>query len=108
MALDLAMALHELATDAVKYGALSNAIGTVDLTWIVDHYHTPPRLKLRWKEKGGPPVDPPSRRGFGTRLIERSLAQDLGGEATIEFAPDGVVCTVNTPLAQAESPVSLD
>jgi two-component sensor histidine kinase len=98
MALDLAMALHELATNAVKYGALSNAVGAVDLTWTVDHYHTPPRLRLRWKEKCGPPVDPPSRRGFGTRLIERSLAQDLGGEARIEFAPAGVVCTIDTPL----------
>ncbi|WP_457091813.1 sensor histidine kinase [Microvirga sp. P5_D2] len=99
MALDLAMALHELATNAVKYGALSNASGTVDLTWEVDVGSTPPRLKLRWQEHGGPPVEAPSRRGFGTRLIERSLAQDLGGEARIEFARTGVICTVDTPIA---------
>ncbi len=99
IALDLAMALHELATNAVKYGALSNASGTVDLAWTVDRHGTPPRLKLRWTEKGGPPVAPPSRRGFGTRLIERSLAQDLGGEARIDFATAGVICTVDTPLA---------
>jgi two-component sensor histidine kinase len=98
MALDLAMAPHELATNAVKYGALSNAVGTVDLTWIVDRHSAPPRLKLRWKEREGPPVEPARRRGFGTRLIERSLAQDLGGEARIEFAPAGVVCTIDTPL----------
>ncbi|PVE21852.1 histidine kinase [Microvirga sp. KLBC 81] len=98
MALDLAMALHELATNAAKYGALSTASGTIDLTWVVDRHCAPPHLKLRWMEKGGPPVEPPSRRGFGTRLIERSLAQDLGGEARIEFAPAGVVCTVDAPV----------
>jgi two-component sensor histidine kinase len=99
MALDLAMALHELAINAVKYGALSNAVGTIDLTWRVDRHGSPPHLKLRWTERGGPPVEPPIRRGFGTRLIERSLAQDLGGEARIEFVPAGVVCTVDTPVA---------
>jgi two-component sensor histidine kinase len=96
MALDLAMALHELATNAVKYGALSNASGTVGLTWEVDGGSAPPRLKLRWQERGGPAVEPPGHRGFGTRLIERSLVQDLGGEAWIEFAPAGVVCTIDT------------
>lgn len=99
MALDLAMALHELATNAVKYGALSNASGTVELTWEVDDGSPPPRLKLRWQERGGPPVEAPGRRGFGTRLIERSLAQDLGGEARIEFEPSGIVCTIDTPVA---------
>ncbi|WP_052955085.1 sensor histidine kinase [Microvirga vignae] len=100
MALDLAMALHELATNAAKYGALSNASGTVTLTWMLDRDCTPPHLRLRWTEKGGPPVEPPRRRGFGTRLIERSLAQDLGGEARIEFAPAGVTCTIDTPVVQ--------
>ena len=97
LALDLAMALHELATNATKYGALSNASGTVELTWEVDGNSTPPRLKLRWQERGGPAVEPPGRRGFGTRLIERSLAQDLGGEARIEFAPAGAICTIDIP-----------
>jgi two-component sensor histidine kinase len=99
MALDLAMALHELATNAVKYGALSNASGTVGLTWEVDRTGMPPRLKLRWQERGGPSVGPPGRRGFGTRLIERSLAQDLGGVARIEFGPSGIVCMIDTPVA---------
>lgn len=99
LALDLAMALHELATNAVKYGALSNATGEVYLVWKMDPGCAPPHLKLRWEERGGPPVAPPSRRGFGTRLIERSLAQDLKGEARIEFAPGGVVCTINVPAA---------
>jgi two-component sensor histidine kinase len=69
MALDLAMALHELGTNALKYGALSDASGAVDLTWRVDSHVTPPHLKLRWKERDGPPVAPPIRHGFGTRLI---------------------------------------
>ncbi len=99
MALDLALALHELATNAVKYGALSSASGRIDLVWTADRQCTPPRLKLRWTEKDGPPVEPPGRRGFGTRLIERSLAQDMGGQARIEFARTGVVCTVDAPVA---------
>jgi two-component sensor histidine kinase len=94
-----ALALAGVATNAVKYGALSNATGKIDLTWEVDRDGTPPHLKLCWKERGGPPVEPPRRRGFGTRLIERSLAQDLDGEARIEFAPTGVVCTIDAPVA---------
>jgi two-component sensor histidine kinase len=101
MALDLAMALHELATNAVKHRALSNASGTVALTWRVDRQSTLNR-KLCWTGRGGPPVAPPTRRGFGTRLIERSLAQDLGFGARIEFVPTGLVCTINTPVALAE------
>ena len=89
---------HELATNAVKYGALSNETGEVHLSWLVDHTQKPPHLLLRWEEKGGPAVEPPSRKGFGSRLIERSLAQDLDGEARIEYAPTGVTCTVEAPL----------
>ncbi len=100
MALDLAMVLHELAINALKYGALSGGSGEVDLAWRMEHHRTPPQLKLRWKEKDGPPVAPPVRRGFGSQLIERSLAQDLGGEARIEFAPTGVFYTVDTPLTE--------
>jgi PAS domain S-box-containing protein len=99
MALALAMALHELATNAVKYGALSNTAGRVNIAWRIEP-GLPPRLHLVWRETGGPPVQPPSRRGFGSRLIERSLAQDLVGEAVINFAPDGVTCTVDAPLAR--------
>jgi two-component sensor histidine kinase len=97
-ALALSMALHELATNAVKYGALSDAQGRLSLTWSVDRGHAPPRLHLRWEETEGPPVAPVARRGFGSRLIERTLAQDLDGEARIDFAPAGVVCTVDAPL----------
>ena len=92
------MALQELATNAVKYGALSNATGEIRITWNVEP-GKPPTFHLRWAESGGPPVQAPTRRGFGSRLIERSLAQDLGGHVHIDFAPTGVVCTVNAPLA---------
>jgi two-component sensor histidine kinase len=98
MALDLAMALHELATNALKYGALSIPTGEVHLSRRVDRAGPQPHLKLRWTEVGGPPVEPPSRCGFGLRLIERSLAQDLGGEARVAFDPTGMVCTIDTPI----------
>jgi two-component sensor histidine kinase len=98
MALAFAMALQELATNAVKYGALSNAVGEVHIAWSVRHAGSERRLHLSWTESGGPAVEPPTRRGFGTRLIERSLAQDLDGDAKIQFAPTGVVCTVDASL----------
>jgi two-component sensor histidine kinase len=92
------MALHKLATNAAKYGALSDTTGRLSLTWSIDRTHAP-RLHLRWEEMDGPPVKPVARRGFGSRLIERTLAQDLDGDAKIDFAPTGVVCTVDAPLA---------
>jgi PAS domain S-box-containing protein len=94
MALALAMALQELATNAVKYGALSNETGEVHIDW----RDGDGRLHLIWRETGGPPVKAPRRRGFGTRLIERSLASDLDGEVRIDFEPMGLVCTVDAPL----------
>ena len=99
MSLALAMALHELATNAVKYGALSNKTGTIEVSWNVRNGAAPPQLTLSWIEAGGPPVVAPRRRGFGSRLIERSLAHDLDGQVEITFAPTGVVCTVNAPVA---------
>jgi PAS domain S-box-containing protein len=101
MALALAMALQELATNAVKYGALSNATGQIQIGWKIEHKDGLPRLHLDWTESGGPPVKAPKRRGFGTRLIERSLAQDLDGEVRIDFVPTGLVCKVDAPIAEA-------
>jgi PAS domain S-box-containing protein len=98
MSLALAMALQELATNAIKYGALSNATGEISLTWSVESLSALPYLHMRWEERGGPPVERPNRRGFGSRLIERSLAHELDGEVKIEFAPTGVICTVDAPL----------
>jgi PAS domain S-box-containing protein len=98
MALALAMALQELATNAVKYGALSNAQGSIEIGWEVEADADGRRLSLTWVERGGPPVTPPQRRGFGSRLIERSLVQDLDGEATLSFESAGLVCRVSAPL----------
>ena len=98
MALAIAMALQELATNAVKYGALSNTSGEIRIAWAVGEEDGERRVRLTWTESGGPPVEAPTRRGFGTRLIERSLAQDLNGRATIAFAPSGVICTAEAPL----------
>jgi two-component sensor histidine kinase len=98
MALALAMALQELATNAVKYGALSNAMGTIRIAWSLEPAQPASRLHLCWQERDGPPVRPPSRQGFGSRLIERSLARELNGAVQIEFQPEGIVCTLNAPL----------
>jgi PAS domain S-box-containing protein len=98
IALAVAMALQELGTNAVKYGALSNPTGRIAIGWSITKQAGGTKLELAWKEKGGPPVVEPSRRGFGTRLIERSLAQELNGDVTIAFAPTGVVCTIHAPL----------
>ncbi|MFC1455422.1 HWE histidine kinase domain-containing protein [Microvirga arabica] len=99
IALALSMALQELTTNAVKHGALSNETGKVDIIWDIDPAESGPRLHLRWQESGGPPVRTPTRQGFGSRLIERSLARELNGNVQITFHPDGVLCTVDAPLA---------
>ena len=95
--LALSMALHELATNAMKYGALSNTTGNVEINWRLIP-GDPQRFQLRWAESGGPPVETPDRRGFGSRLVEQCLAQDLAGEARLTFARGGLVCTIDTPL----------
>ncbi|HEY8380928.1 MAG TPA: sensor histidine kinase, partial [Microvirga sp.] len=68
------------------------------VTWLLDHTTEPESLLLRWEERGGPPVEAPKRRGFGTRLIERSLASDLDGEVKMTFDPRGLVCTISAPM----------
>jgi two-component sensor histidine kinase len=98
MALSISMALHELATNAVKYGALSNEKGRVSITWQTLQEPDGRRLRLEWSEKDGPPVVPPRRKGFGSRLIERGLAQELGGEVKIGYDPQGVWCEINARL----------
>jgi two-component sensor histidine kinase/integral membrane sensor domain MASE1 len=88
-ALAISMALHELATNAVKYGALSNAAGQVIVEWTCEDEAT----VVAWTERGGPPVKPPTRKGFGSRLIG-SLAREIGGEVTLDHAPAGVRCRI--------------
>lgn len=97
-ALAIAMALQELATNATKYGALSDSSGIVSLMWNVESASGAPRLQLTWEERDGPRVTAPASRGFGTRLIERSLAQELDGQVSIAFAPTGVICKIDMPL----------
>ncbi len=102
-ALAISMALHELATNAAKYGALSNESGRVRLAWRVAPGEGGPMLHMSWTEEGGPPVSPPARKGFGSRLIERGLAMDLDGKVRLDFRGDGVVCTIEAPLFPPES-----
>jgi len=94
----LTMVLHELATNAVKYGALSNGYGVVSLTWdVVGEEEDGQNVRLTWRELGGPPVVAPERKGFGSFLIERAL-QGGGGSAKLDYNPNGVVCTVEVAL----------
>jgi two-component sensor histidine kinase len=95
--LPLAMVLNELCTNAVKYGALSNATGRIEITATVDD--SMKQFRLRWAEKEGPTVHVPTHRSFGTRLIEHSFVSQLRGEARLKFEPSGVVCTLDIPLA---------
>lgn len=98
MALALAMGAHELATNAVKYGALSNEAGRVVVRWSMEAG----RLSLAWQELGGPTVTPPATRGFGSRLLERGLAHELGGKVVLDFDPAGLSCRIEAPF-QAEA-----
>jgi two-component sensor histidine kinase len=97
-AISVAMALHELATNAVKYGALSVQDGRVELSWSIDDHEGDQRLRMRWQEFDGPPVEPPARRGFGSRLIEDGLSRELGGKVVILFERSGVICIADAPL----------
>ncbi len=94
-ALALALAFHELSTNAAKYGALSRDGGQVSISWRTDGE----RLLIEWKERGGPPVSEPSSRGFGSRLIERGLGADLDGSASLGFEPDGVRCRIEASMS---------
>jgi two-component sensor histidine kinase len=98
LAVVLSMIVHEIATNAAKYGALSNETGTVRLDWEITEDAPKPRLRMIWTEAGGPVVTAPVQRGFGSRLIERSARDQLGGEATVDFLPRGVVYTISCAL----------
>jgi two-component sensor histidine kinase len=93
----LAMALHELATNAVKYGALSNGGGRVRVAWELQKGDGPDRLIFYWQERGGPRVKPRERKGSGSRLIERGLQAGLS-TARLEFDHQGVACTLDVTL----------
>jgi len=95
----MALVLHELTTNAVKHGSLSVPGGTVDVGWDIDDSAAARRLRFHWIERGGPPVSEPTRRGFGSVLIER-MPQELDGTVTQAFDPDGVRCLIVMPAAE--------
>ncbi|UAL09768.1 sensor histidine kinase [Caulobacter segnis] len=97
-AVALGMGIHELATNAVKYGALSGPDGRVAVDWSVEDGV----LRLTWTESGGPPVTPPARRGFGARLLERGLAAELSGGVELTYDATGLVCQMALPLRALE------
>ncbi len=100
--LALAMALHELCTNAAKYGALSNPDGRITISWRIENEAGQLRLHIRYEESGGPRVEKPAGQGFGTRLIQRLLMSDLGAEVTLDYPPAGAVCTIRAPLPPAD------
>ena len=93
-AVALSMAVHELCTNAIKYGALSTEAGHVDIDWGV----ADGRFRWSWRERGGAPVAPRKRSGFGTRMIEGALAAQLSAKVVIDFQPEGIVCRIDAPL----------
>ena len=100
-ALAIGMAVHELATNAVKYGALSSHAGVVELAWHFEHEADSEMFVLDWRESGGPPVVQPARQGFGMTVIERGIAHELGGHANVRFNSDGVHATLRAPVGPA-------
>jgi two-component sensor histidine kinase len=94
-AVALGLAIHELATNAVKHGALSRPEGRVQVRWTMEAGV----LRLTWRETGGPPVLQTGERGFGLRMLEQGLAEELRGSVRIDFRPEGVVCDVEAALA---------
>jgi two-component system CheB/CheR fusion protein len=104
----LVMILHELATNAAKYGALSAPGGALKVTWRVDDGAERPQVRLRWMESGGPPVAAPSHRGFGTSLIERGTAHELRGKATLDYRTGGMHAELTFPWQAPDPPPPLE
>ena len=99
--LALGIAYHELAANAVKFGAFSNEAGSILIAWMIEPTPKGDRLIVRWQEKDGPPVAPPSHKGFGSQVIERGLAHELEASVQLEYQPTGLVCTINIPAPRA-------
>jgi PAS domain S-box-containing protein len=107
-AIAVALALHELATNAAKYGALCVADGHVELNWGFVSMDGGRVLRIVWREIGGPPVKPPKRAGFGSRMIQRGLAADLNGRVEVDYRPEGVVCTIEARIDPLEDGIEFD
>jgi two-component sensor histidine kinase len=101
MILPLAMALHELCTNASKYGALSSPAGRVAIEWQLSA--PADRVQLRWIERDGPVVQAPANSGFGTRLLERGLAHELRADVKLAYPPAGLSCEIDFPLDTASA-----
>jgi hypothetical protein len=99
----LALALHELATNSVKYGALSVGTGALSVVWRSEG----DRMTLRWTETGGPPVRKPKARGFGTKILEASINQQIAGQVTLDWRPTGLDCTLEIPCGTRPQPESI-
>lgn len=99
-AVALSMVIHELSTNALKYGALSTPDGLVSISWSVDVEQQ--RFHLKWAESGGPVVKPPTKKSFGSRFIEQALPGQLQGEARLLYESSGVVCDINIPLSSLQ------
>jgi PAS domain S-box-containing protein len=97
-ALALGIVFNELATNAVKYGALSNEVGSILIEWTKELTPRGARILLHWQEKDGPPVKTPSHLGFGSRVIARGLAHELEGMVHLDYRPDGLACTMTIPI----------
>lgn len=98
-AVTLSMVLHELATNAVKYGSLSTADGRLTVSWTEEGE----QFVLVWREQGGPAVSAPTAQGFGTRFITGSVASELGGRISLDFDPSGLNCRIDAPLGASIS-----
>jgi PAS domain S-box-containing protein len=98
---NLGLAFHELATNASKYGSLSTDAGELSVSWTM----ADSRIRIVWREIGGPPVSPPERRGFGRVLLERLIGATLNGSVTLDFRPEGLVCEIEFPEAVVAAPV---
>jgi PAS domain S-box-containing protein len=103
VALSFALALHELATNAIKYGALSNSTGTVSVAWKIVADHRVRFLELEWREEGGPPVAPVARKGFGTQLLKRVFDHEPAGGVVLNFEKSGLLCVFHLNLSRAEA-----
>jgi two-component sensor histidine kinase len=98
-AMSLSLVLHELESNAIKYGALSKDEGRVEVRWTVEQKDGTECLALSWRERDGPTVTPPSREGFGSRMISKVIGRQLGGSADTEFAPDGLKWRLSASMA---------
>lgn len=98
--ISLGMALNELLSNAARFGALSNETGSVGLDWAINPTSSESSLSLRWQEHGGPPVSAPVHKGFGSRILERGLPHELGGRTHLEYAAEGLICTIDLPASR--------